>query len=212
MNRQIWRQLVVIVVAVAMNAAFGAPRAWGAEGYRSAQSQETSAQMKKGVSPGNRALRTQMLLVEEVRHQLAMLPWYNVFDWLEGEVTPDGTVTLRGQVVLPVTKSDAGTAVRHIEGVQQVKNEIEVLPPSPVDERIRMAVYRAIFRYDSPLFQYAIRSVPPIHIIVKNGNVTLRGVVATNMDSQLAYTAAREVPGTFTVTNDLRVEEKVKKG
>lgn len=137
-----------------------------------------------------------------------MLPYYGVFDWLEGAVLPDGKVVLRGEVVKPTTKSDAEARVKKIEGVRTVDDRIEVLPLSSNDDKLRLAVYRAIFSYDSPLFtQYAIQAVPPIHILVKNGRVTLKGVVSREMDGQLAYTAARGVPGIFEVTNELRVEE-----
>jgi hyperosmotically inducible protein len=134
------------------------------------------------------------------------LPYYDVFDWLEGEVQTDGTVLLRGQVVRPTTKSGAESRVRDIEGVGRVVNEIEVLPVSQNDDRLRLALYRTIFGYNSPLFRYATRAVPPIHIIVRNGRATLKGVVARQSDSQLAYTRARGVPGLFEVTNELRVE------
>jgi len=148
----------------------------------------------------------QSRLVDQIRRELVTLPFYDVFDWLEGEVRPDGTVVLRGQVVRPTTKSDAEARIKRIEGVEKVVNEIEVLPVSPNDDRLRIALYRAIYNYNSPLFRYATRAVPPIHIIVKNGRVTLKGVVATEMDSQLAYTTARGVPGAFEVANELRVE------
>ena len=151
---------------------------------------------------------TEAYLIKEVRHQLVMLPYYNLFDWLEGEVKPDGTVILRGQVVRPTTKSDAETSVREIEGVTKVVNEIEVLPLSPNDDRLRRALYRAIFNFNSPLFRYALQAVPPIHIIVKNGRATLKGIVASEADSQLAYTKARGVPGLFEVKNELRVEKR----
>ena len=134
------------------------------------------------------------------------LPFYDVFDWLEGEFRPDGTVVLRGQVVRPTTKSDAAARVRGVEGVEQVVNEIEVLPLSPNDDRLRVALYQAIYNWNSPLFRYATRAVPPIHIIVKNGRATLKGVVANETDSQLAYMAARGVSGVFEVTNQLSVE------
>jgi hyperosmotically inducible protein len=150
--------------------------------------------------------RTQVLLAREIGHELAMLPDYDVFDWLDGQVLPDGTVQLRGQVVRTTTKTDAEQRVRDIEGVKRVDNQIEVLPVSPVDDRLRIAIYRAIFNFDSPLFRYATRSVPPIHIIVKNGRATLKGVVANQTDSQLAYTYARQVTGLFDVTDELRVE------
>ena len=145
-------------------------------------------------------------LVWEVRHELLTLPWYDVFDWLEGEVRPDRTVYLRGQVVRPTTRSDAEARVRDIKGVARVVNEIEVLPVSPDDDRLRWALYSAIYKVDSPLFRYATRAVPPIHIIVKNGRATLKGVVASRNDSDLAYMAASGVPGLFEVTNELRVE------
>jgi len=150
--------------------------------------------------------RTTALIADEVRHQLVMLPYYNVFDWLEAEVLPDDTVVLHGQVTQPTTKSDAEARVRSLESVAKVVNEIEVLPASPSDDQIRRAMYRAIFNYNSPLFQYSIRAVPPVHIIVKNGHVTLKGAVARDMDRQLAYMAANGVPGVFEVRNDLMVE------
>src|ERR1700738_1167347 len=116
-------------------------------------------------------------LEREVRHELAMLPYYSVFDNLAFRVD-DGTVTLMGQVTRPTLKSDAENVVKHIEGVERVINKIEVLPPSPDDDRIRIATYRAIYG-DPALNRYAHQAIPPIHIIVKNGNVTLEGVVAT---------------------------------
>jgi len=146
-------------------------------------------------------------IANEIRHQLVMLPYYGVFDWLEGQLLPDGTVTLRGQVTRPTTKSDAEYRVKKVEGVNKVVNELEVLPVSPSDDAIRIAMYRALFSYDRPLFRYATRAVPPIHIIVKNGNVTLKGFVASDMDKQLAYTAARNVSGVFEVTNELMVDK-----
>ena len=145
-------------------------------------------------------------LVREIRHELLMLPYYDVFDWLEGQVRPDGTVVLRGEVTRPTTKKEAEERVKRVEGVTNVANEIEVLPPSPADDKIRVAVYRALFNWDSPLFRYAHRSQPPIHIIVKNGRVWLKGVVATEQDKQLAYMKARSVPGTFDVINELQAE------
>ena len=150
--------------------------------------------------------RGQVKILDEIRKELVTLPWYDVFDWLEGEFRGDGTVVLRGETVRPTLKKDAEARVQKVEGVQKVINEIEVLPLSPNDDQLRVALYRAIYKYDSPLFRYATQAVPPIHIIVKNGRVTLKGVVATEMDSQLAYTAARGVPGAFEVTNQLRVE------
>jgi osmotically-inducible protein OsmY len=138
-----------------------------------------------------------------VRHELIMLPYYGVFDNLTFRV--DGrTVTLMGQVTNPTLKSDAERSVKRIEGVEKVVNNLEVLPPSPADDRIREAVYRAIYSY-GPLFKYGNLAVPPIHIIVKNGRVALEGVVDNETDKNLAGMRANQVPGTFQVTNTLRV-------
>jgi hyperosmotically inducible periplasmic protein len=143
-------------------------------------------------------------LTHEVRHRLAMLPFYSLFDNLEYKVEGN-EVILMGQVVRPGLKGDARVAVEHIEGVESVDNRIEVLPPSPMDDQIRRAEFRAI--YGAPGFDiYRIRSVPPIHIIVKNGHVTLEGVVASARDRNLAGIAANQVPNVFSVTNNLRVE------
>ena len=144
-------------------------------------------------------------IIREVRHELVMLPYYGVFDNLAYKV--DGyTVTLMGQVTRPTLKSDAENVVKKIEGVEKVKNEIEVLPLSPADDRIRRAEYRAIYG-DTVLNRYALQAVPPIHIIVKNGNVTLEGVVATEADKNVANIRANGVSGVFSVTNNLRVEK-----
>jgi hyperosmotically inducible protein len=147
-------------------------------------------------------------VVEEARHRLLMLPYYDVFDWLEGQVEPDGTLTLRGQVVRPTTKSDAEAGVRDIDGVTRVNNQIEVLPLSSSDDRLRQRVYRSIYEFNSPLFRYGQRAVPPIHIIVNHGRVTLKGVVASRSDSRIAYARARTVPGSFAVDNQLIVENE----
>jgi len=149
-------------------------------------------------------------ITHEVRHELVMLPYYGVFDNLAYKVSPDGTVTLLGQVARPVLKSDAENAVKRIEGVTNVVNNLEVLPTSFSDDRIRRAAYRAIYG-NSVLNQYQMRAVPPIHIIVKNGNITLEGVVAREMDKTVAGMQANSVHGTFSVTNNLRVEEQPEK-
>lgn len=143
-------------------------------------------------------------IAREVRHELRMLPYYTVFDNLTYQV--EGyTVTLGGQVVNPVLKSDAERVVKSIEGVEAVKNQIEVLPVSPNDDRIRRAEYRAIYRTPG-LDMYALRAVPTIHIIVKNGNVTLEGAVGNSGDKTLAGVAANRVSGVFRVTNNLIVD------
>jgi hyperosmotically inducible protein len=149
-------------------------------------------------------------IVKEVHHELVMLPYYGVFDNLAYKVDPDGTVTLLGQVARPTLKSDAGNVVKRIEGVTNVVNNIEVLPLSPSDDRIRRAVYRAIYT-NSVLSPYQLRAVPPIHIIVKNGQVTLEGAVARQMDKQVAGIKANGVSGVFGVTNNLLVDEPEKK-
>lgn len=169
-------------------------------------SQLEGAASLRGASPRD-VTRSQERLIRQIRNELVTLPYYDVFDWLEGEARADGTVVLRGQVVRPTTKSEAEARVKDIEGVEQVINEIEVLPTSINDDRLRRALYRALFNFDSPLFRYAHRAVPPIHIIVKNGRVTLKGVVATEQEKQLAYMKARAVPGVFEVRNELRVEK-----
>ena len=151
-----------------------------------------------------RALGSQAALEKRVRHELLMLPYYNVFDNLEFQVD-GGHVTLSGQVTWPVLKSDAGNAVKRIEGVESVTNNIEVLPLSRFDQRIRLATYRAVFGADG-LYRYAMGANPSIHIIVDNGHVTLVGVVGTQMDKTLAGIRANTVPGVFSVTNNLMVQ------
>jgi hyperosmotically inducible protein len=144
--------------------------------------------------------------VKEIRHELVMLPYYGVFDNLAYKV--DGyKVTLLGQVTRPTLKSDAERVVKDIEGVESVTNNIEVLPLSPNDDRLRLALFRAIYG-QSALNRYALNAVPPIHIIVKNGNVTLVGVVANEGDKNIANIQANSVPGVFSVTNNLVVEGK----
>jgi hyperosmotically inducible protein len=148
-------------------------------------------------------------VVRQVRHELATLPYYGVFDWLEFQTLPDNTVVLRGQVVRPSTKSEAEARVKDIDGVSKVVNEIQVLPPSPSDDRLRLALYRAIYNWNSPLFRYATQSIPPIHIIVDRGRATLRGIVASRSDAQIAYMRARAVPGLFDVKNELQIESEM---
>lgn len=148
-------------------------------------------------------------IYKEVRHELVMLPFYGVFDNLAYKVDPDGTVTLLGQVSRPTLKSDAENVVKHIEGVEKVVNNIEVLPTSINDDQIRRAAYHAIYG-NEVLSQYQMRAVPPIHIIVKNGHITLEGVVAREMDKQIAGVQANSVHGAFSVTNNLVVEEEGK--
>lgn len=134
-----------------------------------------------------------------------MLPYYGVFDDL-GYKVDGANVTLYGAVTRPTLKTDAERAVKRIEGVQSVTNNIEVLPLSPNDDKIRRAVYRAI--YGQPgLDMYGLRAVPTIHIIVRNGNVTLVGAVSNEGDKNRAGIAANGVPGVFSVKNELVVDK-----
>lgn len=152
-----------------------------------------------------RSPQVEQHIVREVRHELLMLPYYGVFDDLEYRV--DGhTVILQGYVVSEhsTTKDDAEKAVKKIEGADKVVNNIEVLPPSPMDDQLRAQLYRKIYGY-GPLFKYANLAIPPIHIVVKNGRVTLKGVVDNDTDKNLVGMLANQVPGVFEVTNDLRV-------
>lgn len=147
--------------------------------------------------------RSQERITREVRHELLMLPWFGVFDNIAFKV--DGsTVTLLGQVVRPSLKSDAQNALKHIEGVEKVDNQIEVLPPSPMDDNLRLLLYRAIYGYPA-LEKYALGVQKPIRIIVKNGHATLEGVVDNESDKNLAGLRANGVPGLFSVTNNLQV-------
>ena len=146
-------------------------------------------------------------MIQEVRHQLVMLPYYGVFDDL-GFTVNGGTVTLEGQVTQPVLKDDAGRVVKRVEGVTNVVNNVEVLPLSPNDDNIRRGVYRAIYGDPALSTRYGYRALPSIHIIVKNGHVRLEGVVANEMDRNIAGLRANGVPGAFSVENDLKVEGK----
>ena len=153
---------------------------------------------ERAVSP-----RATERIEKEVRHEFLMLPYVNVFDNLAYKV--EGyNVTLLGQVTRPSIKSDAEKAVKSIEGVERVDNQIEVLPPSPNDDRLRIRLFRAIYGYE-PLEKYNMGVNKPIRIIVKNGHVTLEGVVDSEADKNLAGIRANGVPDVFSVTNNLRV-------
>jgi hyperosmotically inducible periplasmic protein len=147
--------------------------------------------------------KSEQRIIKEVRHELLMLPYFGVFDNIAFKV--EGyNVTLLGQVVRPSLKSDAENAVKHIEGVEKIDNQIEILPPSPMDDRIRVRLFRAIYQY-SALQKYELGVQKPIRIIVKNGHVTLEGVVDNEGDKNLAGIRANGVSGTFSVTNNLQV-------
>ncbi len=153
---------------------------------------------------GQPSAKSQDRITREVRHELLMLPWFGVFDNIAFKV--DGsTVTLLGQVVRPSLKSDSEKALKHIEGVEKVDNQIEVLPASSMDDQLRLILYRAIYGYPA-LEKYALGVQKPIRIIVKNGHVALEGVVDSEADKNLAGMRANGVPGIFSVANNLRVE------
>jgi hyperosmotically inducible protein len=152
---------------------------------------------------GEPSAKAEQRIVKEVRHELLMLPYFGVFDNI-GFKVQGYNVTLIGQVVRPTLKSDAEHAVKNIEGVEKIDNQIEVLPTSPMDDRLRLALYRTIYGYPS-LEKYALGVQKPIRIIVKNGHVTLEGVVDNESDKNTAEIRAKSVPGIFSVTNNLRV-------
>jgi hyperosmotically inducible protein len=144
-------------------------------------------------------------LKREVRHELMMVPWYSVFDILQFSV--NGTeVTLLGAVTNPTVKTDAENAVKRIEGVEKVTNQIEVLPPSPMDDQIRLAEYRAIYSQPT-LSRYGLGAYQAIHIIVKGGHVTLVGEVDSQADKNAAEIYAKGVSNVFSVTNNLMVAD-----
>jgi hyperosmotically inducible protein len=144
-------------------------------------------------------------LEDQVRHELLQLPYYGVFDYLQFAV--DGTtVTLSGQARSYVLRRDALSSIKHLAGVTTVKDEIEVLPLSPFDDRIRVRLFESLYR-DSALNRYRlIRVQPPISIIVSGGNITLKGIVDSEMDKNVIYDRAREVREAFSVTNELKIQ------
>ena len=158
-----------------------------------------------GESNPSTVVPEQERMIREVRHELLMLPFYDVFDDLAFRVE-GSTVTLSGFVTRPTLKTSAERVVRKVPGVQQVVNQIEVLPLSPMDDRIRCAVFYAV--YGNPaLDRYSYQAIPPIRIVVKNGHVTLTGVVFNGMEKTLAGMKARGVGGVFSVTNNLHTEK-----
>ena len=191
------RKLVFLFVTLVLfaNATFGV-----------AQNSAPSSMQREQAAPAQRdqpSARSQERIQKEVRHELLMLPWFGVFDNISFKV--DGyNVTLYGQVVRPSLKSDAENVVKHIEGVERVDNKIEVLPPSPMDDRLRIQLFHAIYGYE-PLQKYALGVQKPIRIIVTNGHVTLEGVVDNEADKNAAGIRANGVPGIFSVTNNLQV-------
>lgn len=165
-----------------------------------AQQPNSSSEQKKAYSP-----RAQERIIREVRHEILTLPYYGgPFDHIAFKLQ-GYDVILTGHVVQATLKHDAERVVRHIEGVERVINHIEILPPSPGDDRIRRAAFRAIYGY-GPLQRYGVGSNRAILIIVNRGHITLEGVVDTKADKNLAGIRANGVPGAFSVTNNLQVE------
>ena len=185
MRENRWIPTLAFLVAVCMPAALTNP-----------------ARAQQGAKD-ERAAKSEQNLAREVRHQLVLLPYYSVFDNLAFRVEGDHVI-LEGQVTRPTLKSDAGNVVKGIEGVASVSNNIEALPTSPMDDQLRRALYRAIYG-DASLSKYAWSAVPSIHIIVKNGNVSLEGVVDNETDKNLAGLRANSVPNVFSVKNNLKV-------
>jgi hyperosmotically inducible periplasmic protein len=164
---------------------------WAQQASKSSQSSAANERMQDRIS-------------REVYHELVMLPQLTIFDNLSYKV--DGnTVTLMGQVRNAVLKDEAQKAIKDVEGVEKINNQIQILPPSPNDDRIRRQVARAIFN-DDRLFPYSMGSVPPIHIIVNGGHVSLEGNVNSQGDKNAAGIRANSVPGVFSVQNNLKVE------
>jgi hyperosmotically inducible periplasmic protein len=143
-------------------------------------------------------------LADQVRHELVTLPFFGVFDNLNFTIEDSNTVVLSGQVVRPILKSDAEAVVSRIKGVSKVVNNIEVLPLSAFDDAIRLQAYRAIY-WRSGFEKYALQANTPIKIIVKNGNITLEGMIGNQMEKTIAFMAARSVPGAFEVIDNLRI-------
>ena len=176
-----------LVLAVALGVALPAQSAFASNQAQSIVSDREDARITKAV-----------------RHQLNMLPYMNTFDYLTFTVNADNSVTLTGEVTNPVVKSDAANIVKRVEGVERVDNQIKVLPPSPMDSRLRVRLFRTIYGYPA-LEKYALGVNKPIRIIVQNGHVTLMGVVDNQADKNIAGLRANGVPGIFSVDNQLQV-------
>ncbi|ABF40050.1 hypothetical protein Acid345_1047 [Candidatus Koribacter versatilis Ellin345] len=158
---------------------------------------------QQATSPSQTSPQTEDRIKREVRHEILMLPWYGVFDVIGYQVN-GANVTLTGAVVKPVTKSDAENSVKRIEGVESVTNQIEVLPPSSMDDQLRIRLFKAIYGFPS-LQKYDLGTIKPIRIIVKSGHVSLEGVVDNQGDKDTAGIRANSVSGIFEVKNNLQV-------
>jgi hyperosmotically inducible protein len=143
-------------------------------------------------------------LDEQVRHELNMLPFFSVFDYMNYRIDGD-KVILTGEVTRPWLKHDAETAIRRLSGVATVDDQIVVLPLSSFDDQIRLAELRAIYS-NSVLHRYSLGPYAPIRIVVENGHVTLEGFVHSQMDKNVAGIAANTVSGVFSVKNNLAID------
>jgi len=193
--------IMFVSAALAVGVAAGAQQS-NATSTSSQDPQVNTRQNVSGTSPREQA-RDQNRISREVRHELLMLPYYSVFDDLRYSVQGN-TVVLYGDVVNATLKGDSEKVVKKIEGVERVDNRINILPPSPNDDRIRRQMIRAIYGTDG-LDRYSWSAVPSIHIIVNGGHVKLTGVVDSDTDKDLAGVKANGVPGVFSVENDLQV-------
>ncbi len=156
------------------------------------------------VSSAMATARSTEAIDKQVKHELNMLPYVNVFDYMTFSVDANGNVTLAGEVTNPVVKSDAANAIKRIEGVEHVNNQIQVLPVSFMDNGLRVRLFRTIYGYPA-LQKYALGVNKSIRIIVDNGHVTLVGVVDNEMDKNIAGIRANGVAGVFSVDNQLMV-------
>jgi hyperosmotically inducible protein len=206
MNRA-YRVVGLIVLGIMFLTALAALAAGQAAQPASPASQPPADQQAGGaqgqVSSDTLSPEAQAKLVQQIRHQIGMLPYFGVFDNIAFRLQ-GRTVILEGQVQRASLKPDAERAVKKVEGVEKVVNNIEVLPPGPFDQQIRQAVYQAIYGY-GPFLKYANQPIPPIRILVKNARVTLEGVVDTETDKGLCTLRANQVPSVLSVTNNLRV-------
>lgn len=192
--------IAVVLLLTLLTAAAGAQSAQPPMSNQSMSNQPAQGQAPEGtLSP-----QTQAKIVKAINHALIMLPKSDVFDNLEYRLQ-GRTVILQGQVVNATLKPDAERAVKKVEGVDKVVNNIEILPPSPMDQQIRERVKQAIYGGYGPLFKYSRNPNPPIRIIVKNARVTLEGVVDNETDKNLCTMRVNQIPSVLSVTNNLRV-------
>jgi len=180
---------------------------WTAPGNARVHKAEAETALKKGTDREAVLANVRATLGEKIRNELVTLPQYDVFDNVEFQLDENDMVTLSGQVRLPSLKVSAERVVAKIEGVRGVINKLEVLPTSAFDDDIRRVAFLQIYSY-SQLSRYGLQAVPPIHIIVSNGKLTLEGVVATESDKTLAGIRANQVTNVFAVVNNLRVENQ----